>query len=181
MQGKAFTDTLPFAYKDLQKINESPESDDNPSKKAKIGHHQGDDANSGFDLTSAGGGGGIVAQNIVVFDENEQDQEQAVEDDVADEVVDRSGVTDSCVPRYSTVKTRTTPVASMTWTETAVVNDPSVSSTGYNLAARVNWPPLEVTKNHNEYEYFNLAFPKDQWENIVVLTNRGLTEANRRQ
>jgi len=115
-----------------------------------------------------------------VFDENEQDQEQAVEDDVADEVVDRSGVTDSCVPRYSTVKTRTTPVASMTWTETAVVNDPSVSSTGYNLAARVNWPPLEVTKNHNEYEYFNLAFPKDQWENIVVLTNRGLTDSKQK-
>ena len=130
LQGGAFIGTLPFAYKDLQKINELPELDDNipnPSKKAKICDHQGDDANSGFDFTSAGGGGGILAQNIVVFDENEQDQEQAVEDNVADEVVDRSGVTDASFPRYSTVKTKTTPVASMTWTETAVVNDPSVS------------------------------------------------------
>jgi hypothetical protein len=160
-----------------------PELDDNnpnPSKKAKKGVRQGDDANSGFGLTSAGGGGSILAQNVVVFYEDEQDLEQAIEDDVANEVVDRSGVTDACSPRHFTVKTKTTPVASMKWTETAVVSDPSESSAGYNLAARVNWRPSEVNKKHDEFDYFNLAFPNDQWEIIVSLTNRGLTVSKKR-
>jgi hypothetical protein len=160
-----------------------PELDDNnpnPSKKAKKGVRQGDDANSGFGLTSAGGGGSILAQNVVVFYEDEQDLEQAIEDDVANEVVDRSGVTDACSPRHFTVKTKTTPVASMKWTETAVVSDPSESSAGYNLAARVNWRPSEVNKEHDEFGFFNLAFPNDLWETIVALTNRGLTVSKQR-
>jgi hypothetical protein len=160
-----------------------PELDDNnpnPSKKAKKGVRQGDDANSGFGLTSAGSGGINLAQNVVVFDEDEQDLEQAIEDDFANEVVDRSGVTDACSPRHFTVKTKTTPVASMKWTETAVVSDPSESSAGYNLAARVNWRPSEVNKEHDEFDFFNLAFPNDLWETIVALTNRGLTVGEQR-
>ena len=99
--------------------------------------------------------GGInnSAMHIEVFGNCDDDGEVEEEQNVVDEVsVQRSGVKDTDSPRQVTIQTKTTPIQSMKWTESAVTSDPSENSAkAYAHPPRVNWPPTEVSKDHDEY------------------------------
>ncbi len=77
--------------------------------------------------------GGInnSAMHIEVFgncddDGEEEEEEEEEEQYVVDEVfVQRSGVKDTDSPRQVTIQTKTTPIQSIKWTESAVTSDPS--------------------------------------------------------
>jgi hypothetical protein len=98
--------------------------------------------------------GGInnSAMHFEVFGNCNDDGEEEEEQNVVDEVfVQRSGVKDTDSPRQVTIQTKTTPIQSIKWTESAVTSDPSeISAAAYAHPPRVNWPPLEASKQHDE-------------------------------
>ena len=116
------------------------------------------------------------AMPIEVFGNCDDDGEEEEEQNVVDEVlVQRSGVKDTDSPRHVTIQTKTTPTQSMKWTESAVTSDTSeFSDAAYAHRPRVNWPPTEVSKDHDEFDYYNLMVPSSQYDIILRLTNIGL-------
>jgi len=128
--------------------------------------------------------GGInnSAMHIEVFGNCDDDGEVEEEQNVVDEVfVQRSGVKDTDSPRQVTIQTKTTPIQSIKWTESAVTSDPSENSAkAYAHPPRVNWPPTEVSKDHDEFDYYNLMFPSSQYDIILELTNKGLQDDKQR-
>ena len=88
---------------------------------------------------------------------------------------------DADCPSYVTISTKTTPFQTMKWTEDTVISDPSeFSDAAYAHRPRVNWPPTEVSKDHDEFDYYNLMFPSSQYDIILRLTNIGLWDDKQR-
>ena len=152
--GDAFPDLVPFVSKDLKKVEAFPQQHpadlDDPSpvptaKKRKTMASNCDDSRCSGCINNS-------AMHFEVFGNCNDDGEEEEEQNVVDEVsVQRSGVKDTDSPRQVTIQTKTTPIQSTKWTKSAVTSDPSeISAAAYAHPPRVNWPPLEASKQHDE-------------------------------
>ena len=182
--GDAFPEPVPFVSKDLKKVEAFPQQHpadlDDPSPVPTAKKRKTMPSNCGDSRCS--GGINNSAMHIEVFGNCDDDGEVEEEQNVVDEVfVQRSGVKDTDSPRQVTIQTKTTPIQSIKWTESSVTSDPSENSAkAYAHPPRVNWPPTEVSKDHDEFDYYNLMFPSSQYDIILELTNKGLQDDKQR-
>ena len=121
--GDAFLDSVPFVSKNLKKVEAFPQQypadldDPSPVPTAKKRKTTASKVGGSF----ASGGMSNSAMPIEVFGNCDEDGEEEEEQNVVDEVfVHRSGVKDADSPRHVTIQTKTTPLQSIKWTESAV-------------------------------------------------------------